>query len=132
MSRWLKMAAMGCLVALAGCETMTMSKMGMGSGTAPSAVPASDLPKPIKKTALNSPLTPPPAVQPPAADSPAVGAVLASGALAKEYNGVAVAYLSEEGRRWMTEAQRKAALDQAVTRFLGGPLDRAAEAEYIG
>lgn len=107
-------------LAVSGCGTMdtTALKSKVGLASKPGAyVPDSStpVPVPIKKGFVNSAIEPPSAVNPPGADSGDVKKLLESGAIATEYNRVLVTFLGNEGKRWMTDGQRKATLDQAVT-----------------
>ncbi|OGV65706.1 MAG: hypothetical protein A2283_12495 [Lentisphaerae bacterium RIFOXYA12_FULL_48_11] len=71
--------------------------------------------RPLQRAVTSSPLVPPANVTPPGNPAKAVQAVIASGQLAMEYNGVLVSFLGNEAKRWMGEVERKAALDQAVS-----------------
>lgn len=110
----------GIVLGMSGCQTMDVAslKSGVGLTSKPDAyVPDSTKtgPTPIKKPYDNSAIQPPPSVAPPAADVGALKSLLDSNTLPKEYNAVLVTFLANESIRWMTAAQRKAVLDQAVT-----------------
>ncbi len=99
------------LVGLYGCQTLNV-------GSSRSATMASSLTpgvRPIPRPIASDPHTAPDGTVPPSSPSVSLTDLIASGKLAQEYNGVLVAFLGQEARQWMSEAQRKQALDQAVT-----------------
>ena len=69
--------------------------------------PAATVAKPVEKTPV--PTGPAPAA------NPSIQQILDSGTLAREYNGVVVDFLVEEGKNRIAPDQRKQALDQLVT-----------------
>lgn len=106
------------LACLMGCQTMDMmkSKVGAGSSKAPTSVSSlKQGVRPVKRTVTSDPLVPAADIKPPAEPAPAVVALIASGKLATEYNGVLVSFLGHEAKQWMGENERTKALDQAVT-----------------